>query len=112
MPIFDNYDASKAGPTGTLAFSNLSATRLLTIPNAGVSGPMLLMLRATTNVYLRQGGSTITATSADFLLVAGVYWPLLIETPEDAYLSALGETATGTLFLTNTADLNTTPNSV
>jgi hypothetical protein len=110
MPVFDTYYASKAGPTGSLAFLALSATAPLKVLNT-ITGPTMIMLRSDVDVYLRQGDSTVTATTSDFLLTADIYFPMLIESLADVYIWAIGSTTIGTLFMTTSSDLSTVPNS-
>lgn len=105
MGVGDTYYASKAGSTGNLAFTTAqgAATQVLTT----FQKPLLLMLLSDQDVYLIQGDSSVAVTTSDFLLYANTYYPMLVESVYDSYLSARGSTASGTLVYTNVTDLTT-----
>lgn len=112
MGLYDSYYASKAGKSGTLAFNAAggASVRVETVSNIGARVSLLIF--SDVDVYLRQGGSTVTASTSEFLLLANTFWPVLVENINDVWIAAIAVGAsTGTLKITCVSDLNTQPNS-
>lgn len=82
----------------SLAFTTATA------PFAGVLIPGRYYLYATQDVWVKRGTTGVTATktiASEFLLKAGVYWPLQVRQDDIGardLLAAIGDTASGTLY--------------
>lgn len=79
--------AQYMGTTLTLAVTTTTARKHV-IPGG------LYMIFADADVYFKQGGVTVVATTADYILKSNVYLPLWCVHAADEYVAAI--TATGT----------------
>ena len=82
------------GQSKALAFNAGGALRT-TIPDSGEKGPKVLRLTSTEPVYVAMGSETVSATSADVLIVK--FEPLLIRVRGETHISALGVAGAGNL---------------
>jgi hypothetical protein len=91
--------ASKLGETLQHSFLNGEANRvqLMTTNHR----PTLFVLRATADVYIKQGNASVTASTADILLRSGNYFMVVVESVYDSYLSCYGSGGVGVLHYTN-----------
>lgn len=109
--MYRPYVASKIGDTVTMTFlSGISAgpTPMLRSQDFPPKQPTMVMLLATQDCYIKVGSSAAAAvTTNDFLLLANTYMPVLIETAENAYVTRMGASASGTLKATNVTDPDT-----
>jgi len=95
MSLIDMYAGAKYGPMNPAAFNAAAgaATKWkINVPSELKLG--LFILRGTQPVRIRQGGVGITAATATnaTYLGPGVHYPMLVEGPEDCYISILGGT--------------------
>jgi hypothetical protein len=103
MNFYGAAAAGKIGPTGQHSFSNGSSNRVQVI--AFNQRATMFILRATADTYIRQGDSSVTATTSDILLRAGNYFAMMVEGVHDSYLACYGNGAAGTLHYTNVSRL-------
>jgi hypothetical protein len=104
MNLEGALSAAKIGRTQQFSFSNGVTGRVQLVTGLHLK-PTLFVLRTTESVYLRQGGSTVEATTSDTLLQAGTYTHVLVESLADAYLACYGAGADGVLHYTNASRL-------
>lgn len=78
----------------TVAYTGTSARTSSALPQG------TYWLRATTNCYIKQGSSTVTATTSSNYLVAGERMRMDVtgdNSSEDSYVAAIRENTSGTL---------------
>lgn len=108
--MLDLYTAAKYGPMAVAGFNGSAGAAVrfkIFLPNNCRQG--LFTIRATVPVRIRQGtvAAAATATTATYLS-ANVHYPLLVESPDDCYISLLGATTTaGDLEITLVSDTST-----
>lgn len=107
MSLADKFFASKIGPSFDEDFSagassslNIYTTiQLLASTGIIIEWPILFVLRATEDVYLRQSRNSTSAGTGDFLLFKDTYFPLLVQ-PYERFISLYGKTTAGSLIFT------------
>jgi phage tail-like protein len=87
----DDHYVSYLGGGVTLSVSSAASLR-----RGALRQGARYLVSCDVDVYLRQGNRTVVATSGDFLLRAGVEWPMTPGNPRSRFLAALG-VASGTL---------------
>lgn len=103
MSAMDAWGAGKIGNTNSLSYTGTTSRTEMVTNTPASTQPRVIVLMATTDVYIRQGGSTVNATTSDFLLRANTYWPVVVQGANDAYIAALRVDTNGTLRITDTS---------
>lgn len=94
--MFDRYAASKLGVMNQKAFTD-TAARVQIIPPV-LGRPTLFMVRANQHCHVLQGGSAVAVTTTTgAYVVKNMYFPILVEGPNDSYLSIIRDATNGTL---------------
>lgn len=86
------------GGAHTIAISGSSARN----SNAFAAGTRVISLYSTTDVYVRLGASTITASSADHFFPANTYYDIAVggdETGHATHIAAIQVSGAGTLYV-------------
>lgn len=84
-----HHEISTIGDTGTLSVGAATDRADLTTVAESGSFPFTVVIRSNIDVYVRQGGSAITADSTDFVLKANVYMRITVLDDASRYLAAL-----------------------
>jgi hypothetical protein len=77
--------------------STASSAKLLMQPP---QSPVLVLLRATADVYIRQGSSTVSATTGDAKIPSGGYFPICVESSADNYIAVITASGGALLYAT------------
>lgn len=94
------HERSTIGASSKLSVSG-SSSRTQLLANPAAAGPAVFVLLATQDMHLRQGTSSVTATTNDFLLKADIYYAITVENKNQEYIAAIQDSTAGTLYITN-----------
>lgn len=87
MGLADLYMASKAGDSFTVMFAATATPAVQLISNP--TYPVLVIIEASEDVYIKQGDSSVTVANTDMRLIGNTQWPLVVEGDSSNWIALL-----------------------